>query len=68
MAALKVTAALRKDVQKFYGLTEPVSNTDVKDEYTVLVRRGLVGIAGDAHREALRAIFAKHGADPVHGY
>ena len=67
MKAFKVTETLRRDVQQFYRLREPVCNADVRAEYRNLARRGLAGIAGDSRREALRAIFARHGADPVHG-
>ena len=67
MKALKVTAALRHEVQQFYRLREPICNADVQAEYRNLARRRLAGIVGDSRREALRAIFARHGADPVHG-
>jgi hypothetical protein len=67
MGALRITDGLRRDVQRFYGLREPVCNADVRAEYKNLAWRGLAGICGDFRREALRAIFARHGADPVHG-
>ena len=66
-SALVITEALRVDVQRFYGLRESICNADVRAEYKALARRGLMGIAGDCRREALRDIFARHGADPVHG-
>lgn len=67
MTALKITAALRRNIQKHYELREPICNADVLAEYKNLVRRGREGIVGDFKREALRDIFARHGADPVHG-
>ena len=66
-SALVITEALRADVQRFYGLRESICNADVRAEYKALARIGLHGIAGDSRREALRDIFARHGADPVHG-
>jgi len=65
MSALKITEALRRDIQKHYDLREPICNADVRAEYKNLARRGLAGICGDYRREALRNIFARHGADPV---
>lgn len=62
---LKITPALRTAIQEFYGLRGSVCNADVRAEFKNLARRGLAGIAGDARREALRAVFIKHGADPV---
>lgn len=68
MVALKITAGLRRDVQKFYQLREPLCNADVRAEYLNLIRvHGKSGLIGDFRREALREIFARHGADPVHG-
>jgi hypothetical protein len=66
MSALHITPALRKAIEEFYDLREPICNADVRAEYKNLVRRGAAGICGDARREALRNIFARHGADPVH--
>lgn len=64
-----VTPELRRDVQTFFKLREPVSAADVIAEYRMLVRHALYGqgIARDPRRAALRAIFARHGLDPVHG-
>lgn len=67
MAALRITAELRRAIERHYDLREPICNADVRAEYKNLARRGLAGICGDHRREALRNIFARHGADPVHG-
>ena len=67
MAALTITAALRREIERFYGLHEPICNADVRSEYNMLVRKGSARIVGDIRLEALRDIFARHGADPVHG-
>jgi hypothetical protein len=67
MAALAITPALRSEIARFYGLREPICNADVRAEYKNLARVGREGICGSFKREALRAIFARHGADPVHG-
>lgn len=67
MTALKITAALKADIERHYGLREPICNADVRAEYNALARRGFAGICGDTRREALRNVFARHGADPVHG-
>jgi hypothetical protein len=63
----KITPALRADIAKHYGIAAGVCNADVMAEYRNLARKGYAGICGDARREALRAIFARHGLDPVHG-
>lgn len=67
MSACKVTPALRKELESFYRLNEPICNADVRAEYNMLARKGLFGIAGDNRMEALRDIFTRHGCDPVHG-
>ncbi len=67
MKAIYVTPALRRAIQEHYRLREPVTAREVNDEYRMLVRKGLRGIAGDNHLEALRDVFVRHGLDPVHG-
>lgn len=67
MSALHITDALKRDLERFYRLREPICNADVRAEYRMLARKGLLGIAGDSRLEALRDVFVRHGADPVHG-
>ncbi len=67
MKAIYVTHQLRQDITKHYHLKELVSARDVNDEYRMLVRKGARGIVGDTRLEALRAVFVRHGLDPVHG-
>ena len=67
MSALKITNGLKRDLERFYRLAQPICNADVTAEYRMLARKGSALIVGDVRLEALRNIFARHGADPVHG-
>ena len=67
MTAIFVTRELRKAITEHYHLRDLVTAREVNDEYKMLVRKGAHGIVGDHRLEALRAVFVRHGLDPVHG-
>lgn len=64
--AIFVTLQLRQAITEHYRLRELVSARDVNDEYMMLVRKGANGVIGDVRLEALRAVFVRHGLDPIH--
>ena len=66
MQALFVSRGLRQSITEHYKLRELVSARDVNDEYRMLVRKGAKGIIGDSRLESLRAVFVRHGLDPIH--
>lgn len=64
---MRITKALRLDLQRHYGLRHDICNADALGEWSMLKRKGMDKIAGDERLEALLAIFNRHGFELQEG-